>query len=106
MVADNFLCITAVALFWFTDLRARLGHAQTANHRARYPPDRISRPHMGRECVGPAFTVRLRWPIGSTFTQLFVRADMFEQRVVIWIGLLEMPLIPKPFSLLWSLVFP
>jgi hypothetical protein len=46
---------------------------------------------MGWECVGAASAVRLHRPIGITFTHLFVHADMFEQRVVIWVGLLEMP---------------
>jgi hypothetical protein len=92
MVAGNFLCSATVALFWFTDLRARLRHAWTANHHGRCPPDRISRPHMGRKCVGPASAVRLGRPVGSTFTHLFVRADRFGQRVVVWVGPLEMPL--------------
>jgi hypothetical protein len=91
MVADNFLCSIAVALFWFTDLRAWLGHARTANRRGHCPPDRISRPHMGQECIGPASTVRLCRPVGSTFTHLFVRLDVFGQRVVIWVGPLELP---------------
>jgi hypothetical protein len=61
MVAGNFLCSVAVAgIFWFTDLRGRLGHARTANHHGRCPPDRISRPHMGRECLGSASAVRFR----------------------------------------------
>jgi hypothetical protein len=91
MVADNFLCSAAVALFWFTDLRARLGHARTANHHGPYPPDCISHPYMGRECVGPASMIRLCRSVGSTFTHLFVRADRFGQRVVVWVGPLEMP---------------
>jgi hypothetical protein len=91
MVADNFLCSAAMALFWFTDLRDRFRHARTANHRGRCLPDRISRPIMGQECVGLASAVHLRWPIGSTFTDLFVRADVFGQRVVVWVGPLEMP---------------
>jgi hypothetical protein len=83
MVAGNFFCSAAVALFWFTDLRARLEYAQTANHRGCCPPDRISSPHMGQKCVGPASMVRLRRPVGNIFTHLFIRADRFEQRVVV-----------------------
>jgi hypothetical protein len=105
MVADNFLCSAAVAFFWFTDLRARLGHARIANHRGRCPPDRISRPHMGWECVGPASAVHLRQPVGSTFTHLFVRADVFGPHLTVWVGPLEMPSGPwhnrgygRPFS--------
>jgi hypothetical protein len=49
---------------------------------------------MGRECVGPASAVRLGRPVESTFTHLFVRADRFGQRVVVWVSPLEMPL-PK-----------
>jgi hypothetical protein len=73
MVADNFLCSAAVALFWFTNLRARLGHAWTTIHRGRYPPDRISRPYMSRKCVGPASTVYLHRSVENTFTHLFIR---------------------------------
>jgi hypothetical protein len=110
MVAGNFLCSAAVALFWFTDLRARLRHARTSNHRGCYLPDHISRPHMVQECVCPAFAVRLRQPVGSTFTHLFVRVDRFGQRVVVWVGPLEMPLehLPKlwlagaPIGLFWE----
>jgi hypothetical protein len=94
MVAGNFLCSVAMALFCFTDLRARLGHARTANHHGRCLPGRISRPHMGRECVGPASAIRLHRPVGSTFTHLFVRADVFGQRVVVWVDPLEIPLAP------------
>jgi hypothetical protein len=64
MVVGNFLCSAAVAgIFWFTDLRARLGHARTANHRGRCLPDRISRPHIDRECVDPTSAVRLLGPL-------------------------------------------
>jgi hypothetical protein len=46
---------------------------------------------MGRECVGPASTVRLGWPVGSTFPYFSVRADVFGRVVVVWVGPLEMP---------------
>jgi hypothetical protein len=91
MVVDNFLCSAAVALFWFTDLRAKLRHARTANHHGRYPPDRISCPRMGRECVGPVSAVHLYRPVGNTFTHLFIRANMFRQRVIIWVDPLKIP---------------
>jgi hypothetical protein len=92
MVAGNFLCSAAVAgVFWFTDLRARHGYARTANHRGRCPPNRISRPHMDREFVGLASPVRLGRPAGNTFTHLFVRADRFGQRMVVWFGPVKMP---------------
>jgi hypothetical protein len=60
MVTGNFLCSAAVAqIFWFTDMRARLRHARTANHPGRCPSDRISRPYIGWKCVGPSSAIRL-----------------------------------------------
>jgi hypothetical protein len=88
------LCSAAVAgFFWFTGVRARRGHARTANHRGRCSPDRISRPHMGRECVGPASVVRFGRPIKNIFTHLFIRTDVLEPREI-WVG----PLMPYPVS--------
>jgi hypothetical protein len=88
MVTSNFLSAAAVArIFWFTVMRARHG----ANHHGHYPPDRISRPHMGRECVGPP-AVRLGQPVGNTFLYFSICVDAFRPSLFVWIGLLEMPL--------------
>jgi hypothetical protein len=45
-------CYTLISMIE-KNIWARSGHARTTNHRGRCSPDRISRPHMGRECVGP-----------------------------------------------------
>jgi hypothetical protein len=86
MVDINFLCSIAVALFWFTSMRATRGHARTVNHRGRCPPDRISGPHMGRECVGPPQAICLDRSVGIIFTYISIRADQFEHGLSVWIG--------------------
>jgi hypothetical protein len=58
---DCSLYSTVVASFFFvTGQRAQHGQARRGNHTGRCPPDRISCPHMCRECVGPSHAVR-RW---------------------------------------------
>jgi hypothetical protein len=42
--------------------------------------------------VDLASVVRLSRPIESTFTYLFVHADRFGQRVIVWVGQLKIPL--------------
>jgi hypothetical protein len=93
MVADNFLYSVVVALFCSLYMRARRGYARTANHHGRCPPDHISRPHSGRECVGPSRAVCLGQAAGITFIQISVRADVFGQGMSVWVG-------PSPAGLL------
>jgi hypothetical protein len=95
MVAGNVLCSAVVALFWFTDLRAKLGYARTANHHGRCPPDRISRPYIDRECVDPTSIVRLRRPIKNTFTYLFIRCPNFARKSARLVRFMEVPMIYK-----------
>jgi hypothetical protein len=52
-------------------MRVSRGHARTANHCSRGPPERISHPHMGRESVGPPRLVCLGQPVGNTFIHFF-----------------------------------
>jgi hypothetical protein len=75
-------------------MRARHGYARIANHRGRCPPDRISRPHMGRECVDPPSAVRLGRPVRRFFIYLFVHINVFGLSV--WVGPLEMSLTYGP----------
>jgi hypothetical protein len=36
-------------------------------------------------------TLETYQPVGSTFTHLFARADVFERNLSVWVGSLEMP---------------
>jgi hypothetical protein len=68
-------------------MRAMHEYAWIANHYGRCPSNRISRSHMGQECVG-----HLGRPIENTFPYFIVRTNVFEYIVIIWVGPLEMPL--------------
>jgi hypothetical protein len=88
MVADKFFVAPSWPFFCFTDMRVSREHARTANHYGRCPPEHISRPHMGRECVGPPQLVYLGRPVGNTFTLFFTRG----------------PIRTRPVRLGWSVV--
>jgi hypothetical protein len=87
MVAVNFLCSAAIALFWFIDMRASHGRARTANHHGRYPPEHISR-HIwvGNASVHPALSI---W-VGPLETLLPIFC-LFGHGLSVWLGPLEIP---------------
>jgi hypothetical protein len=103
MVTGKFLCsATVVRIFWFTDMWARHRHARTANHRGRCPPDRISRPHMGWEYVGPPLAVRLDRSVENTYTHFLSMWIHLEAFIHLdrprWTALAMRALLLKAFS--------
>jgi hypothetical protein len=57
----------AASFFYFTNKQTQCEHTRTASHRGYCPPDRISRPHMGWECVGLSLAVYLDHVVRPTF---------------------------------------